>query len=393
MGNTLSGYGIRAYESFFSDFNEREKKADTLKIGTKTDRFQRTFDVFMENFLINDEMFQASETKGIVLAQICYLYNLSVNNLSGDLSHCFLRSFEDDDNPKDLLSSYLELYNKWDGSQFYSWNDSESTWSPILKDNINCTPYIKRSGINAEMTFNPEYALDGMKALNDYRQRFLQSITEFETSDEFQSLLTRIEGNKFVFNQIPHIIPLKTTIFNVKKGYTSQYKSKHHFTVRLGFDLPEKVNSLAKEYIKHLKCEKEGLANLITCCGSLLKPIITVITGSGNSELRDIICNIYGPYSATQNDYESKDHNVVRTCFFDHLPTEEEVAKHPCKHLVIVTNTNLCKSEYGDRKVQTLHFVKSTDTHYTERMNNDLDLGSLLRWSFKHYNPRYFGKQ
>jgi hypothetical protein len=360
----------------------------------------REFNLFLEDFLLNDEQFQSFKENPedrrtciatILLTHTAFGFAMTTEKIGWNPSG-FCDEWHEGTPAKNAVHELVALEYIYASGKFYKWN--ESTWE-VCEESDLVVPTPKP---NFNFTIGKvDFTSDEVEAARQWAQEKVNECKEALDNLDLSEVVTIVKDRNTKTNASKTKLPCKTNTVNLAKFTAGANKRSNFFTVSLPYDAVKETTEVVKSFVSAFGCSSKDLATNVLRLGSRTTPLITIIVGppsSGKTTLCKVLQSLYGPF-ATSSDADktgSVNYDLVRTCFFDgvNLLSEHCVAAHDCHNLVFTCTENpLLGDSYGGREVYTLVLDSPIDN---EASNVDIvskvttlkQLGSLLGWCLQH---------
>ena len=404
MGNTVVTPIKHATNSFATFI--KSLKPEDFKTGCDrqsfVDNMAHEFEVFLEDFIMNDEEFQKFDANG---AKHCVaLLLLEHANFSKyfDGEHArfatraVVEKWAEGKSCHEILKNAVQSGFVYQGEQFFALNTSTKMWDACDESSVRLD--------NTANNFDSDLKVEtfGLKApvvseacewishnMNNWKEG-IETFNEVCLPDAINHIRER--GN-VKLNCDPRRIPCLTSTVSLTKCTSRPHKVTDMFSVCLPYDpAPVKeITDTIRSFFRAFNCSDEQLATVVINWGCSLNPSLTVVSGpscSGKSTLVKFVQKLYGPFVASSLEHEAGNVNydLVRTCFYDDVNlTEDEIKNHPCSHIVLVVTEDTIDDNYAGRIVNRLKFVAPiNESNIKEGIINNVttlkQLSSGLAW-------------
>ena len=426
MGNSTSSpdkLALQTFSSFIDELKSENLEGLTQDIESNTDHL---LGIYIEDFLVTSkelaDLTIGDQVKcvGVILFLRSALFSRTKDvpfSKREKVLRCMtIDGFVSNTHPSKVLTKYLSSVVRYDGTNFYKWEGN--TWvqreecNVLLEDlsvDFACDKPITPNGIDHPM------CTAASKVVNEYLGQLKDAIFAFNTGParcDFLKSMKKEEASSF--NMKYSAIPCYSSVFLTNKAKSRAYKPKDEFTVRLPFDISQNTSAINDEYFSTLcgpssNTDASSIANFIVSCGCRLSDSITIITGapkSGKKTLLNLVQSLYGPYACGEADHNNGDVNYdfVRTCFYDNddiLSDEFLLQKHPCGHIVLVSNTTdptKIPKTFSGRSVRTITLSSTIpplnqDKSIIDRLSTRKQLARFLGWAAENYNALKFSTE
>lgn len=331
------------------------------------------FEDIIEEFVLNDEDFAKYEISNQSI--ICGLLAFYINNvLKSDVNDqvvFFDKAYVLGLKPREAIFKFFARYYKWDGTNYYKYNDTECLWE---KCEFDMFPLGK--GISCDLSIpsiNFKVWKIGVASIEKYIQSiFSARFDENEIRAHIQSTITK-------FDVPNNIVYTKVNYFNLSTKTLGTINRTHRITSKLNYT-PElrSRDTLTHRYLKGLRVSREPLQVQIAkiADNSDTVTIITGPPGSGKTTLCKIIQNLYADRPG-------------QTVYFDENKIDyAKIQSYPGRQIVCTTTSDAV-FDFDDRPVVTIQLigsVKSPDETIADQMNCPDEKSQLLAMCLKSYD-------
>ena len=400
MGNnnvTPAKHAIASYSNFLEPLSPDAK---TINNADFVNQVEHKFNVFLEDFLVNDETFQGfKETPvdartclaAILLTHTAFVLTLA-DKKTGWNAGIFCQQWQKGISSEELVIDLLSLENIYLKGQLYRWE--ESRWVVCNESDVT----VNKTKFNFDFTIGPcDFSSTLVEEARNWAQNKVNECKEIIDNLDVSKIVTAVKDHKIEANAAEDKLPCYSITVNLTKSLSRSNKKSHFFTTRLPYDPSSETTSVVDRFVNAFSCSKEDLATHLSRWGCRTKPSVTVIVGpasSGKTTLCKVAQALYGPFTTSSDKEGDKaDYDLVRTCFFDEILDEHQVAAHPCRHLVFTSLENALEEKpgdgYGGREVFTLVLdspinPEKSSPNAVSTVTTLKQLGSLLGWCLKN---------
>ncbi|CAH6419018.1 Hypothetical protein HVR_LOCUS206 [uncultured virus] len=411
MGNkntTPHSHAKSAVLSFIEGLKENEPKNANDNVDGFSAFMKQKFAVYLEDHIANDGEFDEFNDKGktkslgimLFMFATLPLDNITKSERKAKYIDVVSAKFEKRVSPSEFLSSYLKTNYAYDGADWYSWDD-KSSW--VKTSDISLGDYVTKLCLNVEVSnlgLNSDLITAAVVSMNEYLASIKKEAETFIESDAYKKTIELMKSNPAPFNQKSNIIPCHSLAIYADECNGQGYESSDYFITKLNYDMDQSESRVVEKYLKHLNTDKNNLADFLVRCGCGVSKTLTVVSGpakSGKSTLLKVARAMYGPYASTSDEFVLGN-KVVRVCFLndrafkDH---EDDLKKHECDHLVVVSDSKFDGESFAGRSVRNLVFtetIKEEDhkENIFSNLNTRKQFGHLLGWAMKKYDSSLF---
>ena len=395
MGNAISPIHIKTKEAFVKFL--RTCKEDLMRNKGNSKENFRTFSVFLEDFIHNDEDYLDVDVKKkkLYIGTLVYLFKaspfVSPDTDFANPGFTIVDGFCKGASGTHIIQKVFKSKYVRDGSDFYEWDDKSKSLTECSKTSLNCNEFIEHVYRNVDVTsldFSDELVTEAISDLNEFLEEIHTAVEALTIDSDKEIYLVKVKSKKF--QPGPNIIPCHTGPFDISKGQMCKFYDKDTYVPeKLPFDPDQETTPLVIDFVKQFKCSNKILANHFMRCGVEIEPTLTVIYGPEGSGKRTLV-------QVTKSLYNSVEALKARTCYVDetYLLDVSKSDEHPCCHLVVVCeNNDICdksgKTTFGNRILQTVHLKAPIDPdnrvdNISDEINVCHQLGCLLGWAYQN---------
>lgn len=415
MGNTNTTPGKFAFTTFGKYLEDAKEHVEPERRSTESytqEDLDNMFAIFIEDFLVNNKDFATFDepTKKRVLGALFFFHcnlpaveEIAMVKTKAGLNELGERtkyannvavSYSDGESVADLCAKFLKSECVWDGTSFLTWSDK--AWTRCEGEYLSCYELVETGGLYCDLRncgLNTPTVNAAIEDMSEFLECFEHEVDEFMNSEKFTATLASIKEKVTVFDKPSLLIPGHSTVFDLVGGGARAHSPKDLILTRLHYDVNPEITSVVKKLVRNFQCEPADLASAIVRCGiSTGKRTLTIISGpdaSGRTTILRLVRSLFEPFVVTGLDGAGPFDKRIRTCICDSVSlSEDQVAAHPCEHLLVVTRSNVSiDGTFGGRAVTTLKLTgpieaKTVNPNILEHLCTRLQLGSLLNWCF-----------
>jgi hypothetical protein len=397
----------------FGKYLESKQKDSTARTVTQQ-AFDHGFAVFMEDFIVNNKTFakfDAPTQKRVIGALFFFHCTMpdvdtvktfqspadalelgKASKYSAEVAKCYADAVP----VADVCERYLKKTYVWDGTSFLRW--VETAWVHCEGESLNCDDLVECGGLFCDLRdcgLDTPLVGDALSDMSEFLSCFADDVEEFCQSEKFAAALASIKSKPVAFDKPSLLIPGYSTVLDASSGGVRKHSQRDHILTRLHYDVDQNETSVVTKLTRNFACDPTALATAILRCGvSTGQRTLTVISGppaSGRTTILKLVRALFDPYVCNGLEHDDGFDECVRACLCDDGSlSEEEIANHPCEHLLLVARSDVTlEGTFGGRTVTTLKLTgpvaqERVESTVLEHLTTRRQLGSLLGWCFSN---------